>query len=309
MSPLFDFAMKRWIFATLVLAGGFCLGATRAPQTRPLPPAQAPADGFDVSSGAKLSTTPPEEPLPACPPGMVEVEGEYCPAVEQYCMKQMDPKHPERDRCAEYAQSGRCLGVPVHKRVCMDRFEWPNRPGAKPDVGMDWNEANAQCSAVGKRLCSDTEWTLACEGQEHLPYPYGYQRNPSACNIDKPYIEPDDAKWANLKTRAAEAARLDQREGSGTRESCVSPYGLYDMTGNVDEWVVNENGHTKEKPYVSGLKGGYWGPVRDRCRPMTTDHNQWHTGYQIGFRCCQDVPAAPGAPVEQPLAPQAPAGT
>ena len=42
---------------------------------------------------------------------------------------------------------------------------------------------------------------------------------------------------------------------------------------------------------MSGLKGGYWGPVRDRCRPMTTDHNQWHTGYQIGFRCCADIPA------------------
>ena len=61
----------------------------------------------------------------------------------------------------------------------------------------------------------------------------------------------------------------------------------------------------KEKPYVSGLKGGYWGPVRDRCRPMTTDHNQWHTGYQVGFRCCEDVPSTP--PTEPTVA--APPGT
>src|SRR5271165_6811240 len=149
--PFPSLPMKRWIFATLVVTGGLCLGAARSPAPLVVP-VPAPAD-FDVSAGAKLSSTPPEEPLPACPPGMIEVEGEYCPAVEQYCMKQMDPKHPERDRCAEYAQTGRCLGVPVHKRVCVDRFEWPNRPGAKPDVGMDWNEANAQCSAVGKRLC------------------------------------------------------------------------------------------------------------------------------------------------------------
>ena len=36
---------------------------------------------------------------------------------------------------------------------------------------------------------------------------------------------------------------------------------------------------------------GYWGPVRNRCRPMTTDHNMWHSGYQIGFRCCAGAAA------------------
>ena len=35
-----------------------------------------------------------------------------------------------------------------------------------------------------------------------------------------------------------------------------------------------------------GDYGGLWGPVRNRCRPMTVDHNEWHSGYQIGFRCC-----------------------
>ena len=69
----------------------------------------------------------------------------------------------------------------------------------------------------------------------------------------------------------------------------MSPYGVYDMTGNVDEWVVNESG----KPYKSGLKGGYWGPVRDRCRPMTTVHAEGFSFYQIGFRCCSDVPSSP----------------
>jgi hypothetical protein len=60
------------------------------------------------------------------------------------------------------------------------------------------------------------------------------------------------------------------------------------MTGNVDEWVLNEAGSENGPEYQSGLKGGYWGPVRNRCRPATTDHNRWHHGYQIGFRCCAD---------------------
>jgi formylglycine-generating enzyme required for sulfatase activity len=156
-------------------------------------------------------------------------------------------------------------------------------------VAVTWDDAAAQCKAEGKRLCKDTEWTLACEGEDRLPHPYGYVRDATACNFDKTYILPDNDAYANPRTRDAEVARLDQRELSGSRERCVSQYGVYDMTGNVDEWVVNTRGTSNEAPYVSGLKGGYWGPVRNRCRVMTTDHNMWHSGYQIGFRCCGDA--------------------
>jgi formylglycine-generating enzyme required for sulfatase activity len=246
----------------------------------------------DARAGVKLTSTLLGEPPPECPDDMVEVAGEWCPMVEQFCVRQVDPRHPERDRCAEFAKTGRCLGAPSTKHFCIDRYEWPNKRGEKPVVAVDWLTAQGECSAAHKRLCYDSEWTLACEGAERLPYPYGFVRNAEACNVDRPYIMPDDARWADPKNRPAEILRLDQRDPSGRRESCVSPYGVYDMTGNVDEWVVNEHGREKEKPYVSGLKGGYWGPVRDRCRPMTTDHNQWHTGYQIGFRCCAD-PALP----------------
>jgi formylglycine-generating enzyme required for sulfatase activity len=69
----------------------------------------------------------------------------------------------------------------------------------------------------------------------------------------------------------------------------VSSFGVFDMTGNVDEWVLYEKGSSNHPPYKSGLKGGYWGPVRNRCRPITATHNPWHTGYQIGLRCCRDA--------------------
>ncbi len=243
----------------------------------------------------KTPTTPANRASGSCPEGMIEVEGDYCPNVEQKCLRWLDPE--THMRCAEFAPTGSCQGRTTHKRFCIDRFEYPNQPGEKPVVMKTWYEAKATCEGMGKRLCGESEWTLACEGQEHLPYPYGQARSAEACNIDKPYILPDEKAIANPATRDAEVARLDQREPSGVRESCVSPYGVHDMTGNVDEWVVNENG----RPYQSGLKGGYWGPVRTRCRPMTTAHNEDFSFYQIGFRCCGEVEGAskkgvPGAP-------------
>jgi formylglycine-generating enzyme len=74
------------------------------------------------------------------------------------------------------------------------------------------------------------------------------------------------------------------------------------MTGNVDEWVVNEKhfgpppADGSERPFISGLKGGYWGPVRNRCRATTTFHNEWFRYYQVGFRCC-------GAPMQSASSP------
>jgi formylglycine-generating enzyme required for sulfatase activity len=184
----------------------------------------------------------------------------------------------------------------VKMRFCIDRFEWPNRAGEQPALMISWNEAKAACEEAGKRLCTDREWTLACEGPKHLPYPYGIKRDPAACNIDKPYPEPHPELIYNPLTQAAELARLDQRDPSGARARCVSPYGVYDMAGNVDEWVVNES--QNGWPHRSGLKGGYWGPVRTRCRPMTTAHEETFRYYQIGFRCCGELPggAVPAGP-------------
>jgi formylglycine-generating enzyme len=228
-----------------------------------------------------------------CPPEMVEVEGDYCPYVEQKCLRWLDPA--TRLQCAEFdkaASSPRCSLKTQHKRFCIDRYEWPNKVGALPRYMASWYEAKASCEATGKRLCSDTEWTLACEGEDRRPYPYGdgYERDQQACNIDKPYIWPQAAKVYDPRTSSDELARLDQREASGARASCVSPYGVHDMVGNVDEWVLNVS--QAGKPHLSGLKGGYWGPVRTRCRPMTTAHDETFRYYQIGFRCCGEAQSA-----------------
>jgi formylglycine-generating enzyme required for sulfatase activity len=81
-------------------------------------------------------------------------------------------------------------------------------------------------------------------------------------------------------------AKVDQREPAGTFKACVSPFGAHDMNGNVNEWV---NLPGEQYPNRSGLKGGWWGPVRDRCRPTVRFHKEEDWGYEVGFRCCRNA--------------------
>src|SRR5262249_62090169 len=96
-------------------------------------------------------------------------------------------------------------------------------------------------------------------------------------------------KWARCMKDPrckAEVERLDQRVPSGSMPRCVSPFGIYDLNGNMNEWVVRPK---QKYPDRSGLKGGWWGPVRGRCRPTVAFHKEEDFGYEEGFRCCKDA--------------------
>jgi len=234
----------------------------------------------------------------ACPAGMVWVAGDMKvhPMMDelqlQSCSKWIDRTWPER--CAEYDRDkwiAASKGLPTQQvAVCMDRFEYPNRKGAYPIIMVSWYEARDQCKAEGKRLCTEDEWTFACEGEEATPYPSGYSREGSECVNDRPWLKFDThALMPRTGPRArAELDRLWQGLPSGSRSGCRSKAGVFDLTGNVDEWTTSSV--AGERPSV--LKGGYWGPVRTRCRPATKAHDETHSFYQQGFRCCAD-PAKP----------------
>lgn len=172
----------------------------------------------------------------------------------------------------------------LHLEFCIDKFEWPNKEGSSPLVFVSWLKAGEMCSSVGKRLCTEDEWTFACEGEEGTPYPYGYSRDSSACNIDKPWMQVDEAKLGSSSYQD-ELKKLWQGVPSGSMTKCVSSTGVHDMTGNVDEWTTS----TRRSGYSSVLKGGYWSVVRNRCRPSTRAHNEEYRYYQQGFRCCSSL--------------------
>jgi formylglycine-generating enzyme len=269
----------------------------------PAPPAVAADGGADASADPGDGGAAPPLSLPGrtdgCAEGMVRVEGEYCPGAAQRCVEHHKEYREHKslkhvsERCMRYAPPSRCLSKKRQRLdFCMDRYEYPNKPGELPWVLTSWIEAKAICERDGKRLCTEPEFNFACEGPEMKPYVYGFTRDTSICNIDKPYRLPDhsrvlhpyhqclDTPWC-----AAELQRLDQRHRIGELTSCVSWAGIFDLNGNVNEWVS----FLKEKPpNRSGLKGGWWGPVRGRCRPTVTVHKEMDYGYEVGFRCCAD---------------------
>lgn len=104
------------------------------------------------------------------------------------------------------------------------------------------------------------------------PYPYGFRRNASICNADRTQLTDDDGKLKDL------------RAPSGSFEGCVSPFGVYDLAGNVEELVASD-----DDPTVPVMKGAWWLPGRNHCRARQTFHNDVYKGIETGFRCCADA--------------------
>jgi hypothetical protein len=209
-----------------------------------------------------------------CPENMVLVEGSYCPEVRQRCLRYMDPPgRYEKFRCAEYAAS-ECLSKERRPlRFCIDRDEY-TAPGKElPANYKSFTSATKTCESLGKRVCQESEWVFACEGEEMLPYPYGHKRDPSACNADRTDIVNDAGELRDLRSPADAFPR------------CASPFGVRNLSGNLEEFVAIDG---TRRP---AMKGAYWQPSRNYCRAKQTAHDQFYNGAETGFRCCVDAEA------------------
>ena len=192
------------------------------------------------------------------------------------------------------APSAPCPGdMVLAGRACIDRYEAPNQLGAKPLRMQSALDAEAWCKERSKRLCSEDEWLRACEGPNRLAFPYGAKWERGRCNDDGSFRNPSWkhlARWPAPEA-VAEADKLDQSNPSGERTGCVSAEGVYDLSGNVAEWVRR----TRDNPtnYEHVVKGCFWGrcfrpPHLPSCDYVNYAHPSGYRSYEMGFRCCVD---------------------
>lgn len=246
----------------------------------------APHSSGSASAIAKKSESPPAA---ACPDGMLLVDGDYCTKVEHQCLESWYDKSNKKTVCERFAPKSECVGERIHKRFCIDRYEWPNQRGERPEVMNRFHQAEVKCAALGRRLCTESEWTMTCEGPKLKPFPYGFVRDTAICHGDVMWDSPDMKKVAERDP--TELARLWKGVRSGSQPQCVSDYGVYDMPGNTDEVVASETFSSDFRgKFDSVHTGGPWYKgVRNQCRPKIYTHDEGFYYYFLSFRCCAEA--------------------
>jgi sulfatase modifying factor 1 len=287
-------------FAALLPACAETDGGTRA--GAPPPPAPAAPAARDTAESA---------PVPAAPPARA-AETPGCPAemarIDRFCIDRYEAHLVAR------GPGGELTAHPHFERPREGvTYEARSARGAIPQAYISRVESQAACASAEKRLCSRREWQRACKGARGAVYPYGDRWQPRRCNTDKPHLltlrfGADPRRWGYAQFNDP---ALDQEPGflarSGEHEGCAGDDGVYDLVGNLHEWVsdtadtafkarLDAEGVARAFQYFSPgngvFMGGFYstqGELGPGCTFTTVAHDAGYHDYSTGFRCCADV--------------------
>lgn len=236
-----------------------------------------------------LLLSPGDEPLAnngLCPPDMASIDDVFCVDRYEASLVELLPNGDERP-FAHYAALDDTQGV--NQRHVVRAVSEPN---VMPQGYVSADQAGQACARSGKRLCKAPEWRKACKGPEKSTYGYGSSNEPGRCNDHgkAPMLKvfglgggSDPHLWGNRMNDQ----QLNQVPGTlaatGSHDGCTNGYGVYDMVGNLHEWVDDKDGT---------FLGGYYLDIHqngDGCEYGTYAHASYYHDYSTGFRCCADV--------------------
>jgi formylglycine-generating enzyme required for sulfatase activity len=248
----------------------------------------------------------------ACPPEMAKVGG-YCidrfevTTVDHKTGKALSPFYPpapvQLRFIHEYwsVEAGRMgdarvrlVPLPPVPEVEQSTSFSPravSRAGAVPQGYLSYYSARTACENAGKRLCTEDEWVHACRGPGRRLHPYGEQFVQGACNVNRlqhpAFVLHGNSSLGHLDPRLNLVFEQDAgpllRE-TGTSPRCISPWdapGVYDMEGNLDEWI--------EDPEGTFVGGFYSRGTTQGCEARVSSHAPAYYDYSLGTRCCKSA--------------------